>query len=69
MLLEVFLLPLADPVQVDLVADSHGHHDPDHSAQCRAEDPHCVRGFTHHWVGGSIYERPRGRLSPSQEWN
>lgn len=63
MRLEIFLLPLADPVQVDLVADSHGHHDPDHCTQHRAEDPHCIRGFTHHGVGGSVCARTQRRLS------
>lgn len=54
LLLELFLLPLAHSIQVNLVADPYGHHDPDHCAQSRAEDPHGVRGSTPHWDGGSI---------------
>lgn len=41
--MEFLFLPLTDPVQVDLVAHSHNHHDADHHAESRAEDPHGLR--------------------------
>lgn len=34
------LLLLAHPVQVDLIDHRRHHHDPDHHAESRAEDPH-----------------------------
>lgn len=40
LVLELDLLPLTDPVQVNLIAHSNGHHDPHHRAETGAEDPH-----------------------------
>lgn len=40
--LEFELLPLTDPVQVNLVGDSNHHHDPNHRTQSCAEHPQGV---------------------------
>lgn len=51
LVLELHLLPLTDPVQVNLIAHSHGHHDPHHRAETGAEDPHGLRRSAPHSAG------------------
>lgn len=60
LVLVLALLPLAHPVQVNLVDDPHRHHDPDHGTERRAEDPHGLRRSAHHRaVRGSIWAQER----------